>query len=263
MKEVTFEGIKGTVLVETIEVCSDTWNKIKETNNPHTEERFNMENDETIEIPLNDFCFGLDIKDLSFFEKEINNALSQGAELLWITKKQNKNKNKSVTIQDIVNELNNKNKELVREMDNLGFTSQGHKAEYYSQGRTIYKGTFSNHKYLNPLKVGVFIKDRAEQIRLELIEKEIDSVLEYFRKAKSDKNIQERVFSNKAELALALMKGEKWRVKGTYEGYCFYEESNVINDTKIPFRFGTNIKSTELDGWWECANNIDVWEKVA
>lgn len=162
-------------------------------------------------------------------------------------------------IKDIVLELNTKNKELVKEMDNLGFTSLGHKAEYYFKGRTIYKNEYANHS----VKVGVVTKANAGTIKDELIEKEFNSVLEYFRKAKADKNIQERVFLNKADLALALMKGEKWKVKGNYEGYCFYEESNVLNDTKIPFRFGTTAKSVELDGWWECANNIDVWEKVA
>lgn len=166
-------------------------------------------------------------------------------------------------IEAIIAELNTKNEELVKEMDNLGFTSLGHKAEYYSKGRTIYKGTYANIKYLNPVKVGVVTKANAETIKDELIKKEIDSVLEYFRNAKANKNIQEKVFENKAELAIALMNGEKWRVKGTYEGYCFYEENNVRNDTKIPFRFGTNITSTELDGWWNCANNVDIWEKVA
>jgi thioesterase domain-containing protein len=162
-------------------------------------------------------------------------------------------------IRNIVSELNAKNKELVKEMDNLGFTSLGHKAEYYFKGRTIYKNEYANHS----VKVGVVIKANAETIKDELIEKEIHSVIEYFKNAKANNTIQEKVFQNKAELALALMKGEKWRVKGTNEGYCFYEESNVLNDTKIPFRFGTSLKSVELDGWWESANNIDVWEKIA
>ena len=71
-----------------------------------------------------------------------------------------------------------------------------------------------------------------------------------------------RTFENKKELAEALLKGEKWKILGSDEGYCFFDEISILNETYIPFRFGTKAKNTKLDGWWNCANGINKWEKV-
>jgi DNA-directed RNA polymerase subunit RPC12/RpoP len=55
--------------------------------NPETLDFFECKNN-VIEIPLNDFldesCYG----DVTFFADEINSALSDGAELLWIEEKE-------------------------------------------------------------------------------------------------------------------------------------------------------------------------------
>lgn len=85
------------------------------------------------------------------------------------------------SIDTLIKELNEKNKEVVKHIESVGLTSLGYKAEYYSKGRTIYKGTYVNPKYSNPIKVGVFTKAKGEDIYKQLIKKEIIDIIESFK----------------------------------------------------------------------------------
>jgi hypothetical protein len=87
-------------------------------------------------------------------------------------------------MRDLVRTLNKENKRLTRTMDELGFTSQGHRAEYFTKGRTIYKGTYGNNRYRNPIKVAVFVKKNAESLKEQLIKEEVTDVIAYFAEAK-------------------------------------------------------------------------------
>lgn len=83
LREVTIAGIKGKVLVKKIGVSRKVWDKINDTKNPNTMDYFLCQRN-VLEIPLNDFfresCYG----DMDFFADEINSALTDGAELLWV-----------------------------------------------------------------------------------------------------------------------------------------------------------------------------------
>lgn len=76
-------GIEGNVLVKEIKVSEETWDKLQGVKNPSRLEYFECDG-EVIEIPLNDFdleeCYG----DASFFAEEINSAINDGAELLFV-----------------------------------------------------------------------------------------------------------------------------------------------------------------------------------
>lgn len=69
-------------------------------------------------------------------------------------------------------------------------------------------------------------------------------------------------FKDRKALSIALLKGEKWKVVGDYKGYCFYKEPSSFESYATPFRFGTEEKNYDLDGWWTCADGEHLWEKI-
>ena len=76
--------------------------------------------------------------------------------------------------------------------------------------------------------------------------------------------METRVFNNKKELAIALLNGEKWILKGVNGFCCFIEEENIRIESKIPFRYINEEEkvNTEIDGFWACADGISTWEKI-
>lgn len=83
--EKKIEGINGNVLVKEIKASGEMWDKLSCAQNPFGSGHFECEGD-VIEMPLNDFaleeCYG----EVSFFANEINCALNDGAELLFVEK---------------------------------------------------------------------------------------------------------------------------------------------------------------------------------
>lgn len=79
-----------------------------------------------------------------------------------------------------------------------------------------------------------------------------------------EKILETKRFKNKKELALALLDGEVWRVKGV-KGFCLFQEENWIRiESKIPFRFINKEEKidVDLDGFWSCADNQTEWERL-
>ena len=76
--------------------------------------------------------------------------------------------------------------------------------------------------------------------------------------------MNEKKFTNKKELAIALLNGEQWRVKGT-KGVCLFQEENDIRtESKNPFRFINREEKidTDLDAFWSCTDKITIWERL-
>jgi thermostable 8-oxoguanine DNA glycosylase len=85
----------------------------------------------------------------------------------------------------VIASLNAKNEELVKKMDELGYTSLGHKGEYFVRGRTIFKVKFAS--ILNSGKISSFTKGTLEEVQKEILA-DIEDTKQYFiRASKEDK----------------------------------------------------------------------------
>jgi len=89
---------------------------------------------------------------------------------------------------NVTQRLNQKNKELVRRMDELGYTSLGYEGTYLVKGRTIYMnprfGTSLGYE-----KIATFTKATLEQVEKDIV-KDINETIEYFEKSYEAKKIK-------------------------------------------------------------------------
>jgi len=88
---------------------------------------------------------------------------------------------------NVLQRLNQKNKELVKRMDELGYTSLGHEGTYLIKGRTIYmKPRFGSS--LGNEKIATFTKATLEQVQEDIV-RDINETVEYFENAYEAKKI--------------------------------------------------------------------------
>lgn len=82
----------------------------------------------------------------------------------------------TITIEAVIKNLDSKQKELVEKMDELGFTSLGHKGDYIARGRTIFmRSIFDSHGK----KIATFTKASLKEVESEIVAK-IEKTKQYF-----------------------------------------------------------------------------------